>query len=105
MSFHEAQSSLQRPRMHHCNPNLIQYLRTTTQTVCDALTLLHQLSSSVGQASPAHAQCALPVRSTAFVHDRGQSQILLFYAGVFQSMLSEDVAQLLREGQSVGRET
>lgn len=62
--------------------------------------MLHELSGAMDQASPAHAQCGLPVQPTGLVGDGGQRQTHVRHTGVLPSVLSQGVAQILREGES-----
>lgn len=76
-----------------------------TQTCCEVLAVLQELGSTVDQPSPAHAQCGLPVQPAGLIDNSGQRQTQVSHAGVLLSMLSQDVAQLLSEGQPESRES
>jgi len=64
--------------------------------------MAHELGSAVDEASPAETQCDLPVQPAGRVDGGGQRQTQVSHAGVLLSMLSQDVAHILREGQSAG---
>lgn len=73
---------------------------TQTPTSSEVLAVVHELSCTVNQTSPAHAQCGLLAQPAGLVDGGGQRQIHVSNAGVLLSMLSKDVTQFLREGQS-----
>ncbi len=67
--------------------------------------MVQELGGAVDQASPAHAQCPLPVQPASLVDVGRQRQTQVCNNEVLLSMLSEDVTQILREGHSERRET
>lgn len=74
-------------------------------TSCEVLAFLHETGGAVGQASHAHAQCDLPVKPAGLVGDVGKRQIPVSRTSVLLSVLGQDVAQILAEGQSERKET
>lgn len=62
--------------------------------------MVHEVCGAVDQASAAHAQCGLPVQSAGGVDISRQRQTNIGHARVLLSVLSQDVAQILRDSQS-----
>ena len=75
---------------------------TNTQTCTKVLAVAEELGGTVDEASPAHAQCGLPVEPAGLIDDGGQRQTQVGCAGVPLSVLSKDVAQVLGEGEPGG---